>query len=173
MKKKADIKCLNCGKLFHPARKESKFCCRECGIKYNKEHGVMKKTEEQLSKLEGVEVLGYDELNRFDARVLETAGFYDDEKEPDITITYDNEETLALKLIDVLKLETGQVWYLWLENHIAGIKILDAKYAMESMLKTDINMSVILSTEDKKTLYGLSIDPWNDDKYFIDVYDIR
>ena len=51
MKKKADIKCLNCGKLFHPARKESKFCCRECGIKYNKEHGVMKKTEEQRLKL--------------------------------------------------------------------------------------------------------------------------
>ena len=134
---------------------------------------ALKKTEEQLSKLEGVEVLGFDELNRFDARVLETAGFYDDEKESDITITYDNEETLALKLIDVLKLDAGQVWYLWLENHIAGIKILDAKYAMESMLKTDINQSVTLLTEDKKTLYGLSIDSWNDDKYFINVYDIR
>jgi hypothetical protein len=134
---------------------------------------ALKKTEEKLSKLEGVEVLGYDKLNRYDASVLEAAGFYDDEKEPDITITYDNEETLALKLIDVLKLDAGQVWYLWLENHIAGIKILDAKYAMESMLKTDINLSVILSTEDKKTLYGLSIDPWNDDKYLIDVYDIR
>ena len=51
MKKKADIACLNCGKLFHPVRKESKFCCRECGIQYNKEHGVMKKTEEQRKKL--------------------------------------------------------------------------------------------------------------------------
>lgn len=140
---------------------------------------ALKKTEEQLSKLEGVEVLGFDELNsfdalnRFDARVLEASGFYDDEKEPDIIITYDNEETLVSKLIDVLKLDAGQVWYLWLENHIASIKILDVKYAMRSMLKTDINLSVILSTEDKKTLYGLSIDPWNDDKYLIDVYDIR
>lgn len=142
-------------------------------IEFSEFRKALKKTEEQLSKLEGVEVLGFDELNRFDARVLETAGFYDEDKEPDMTITYDSEETLALKLIDVLKLDAGQVWYLWLENHIAGIKILDAKYAMESMLKTDINMSVILSTEDKKTLYGLSIDPWNDDKYFIDVYDIR
>jgi hypothetical protein len=142
-------------------------------IEFSEFRKALKKTEEQLSKLEGVEVLGFDELNRFDARVLETAGFYDEDKEPDMTITYDNEETLALKLIDVLKLETGQVWYLRLGNHIAGIKILDAKYAMESMLKTDINMSVILSTEDKKTLYGLSTDPWNDDKYFIDVYDIR
>lgn len=51
MKKKADIACLNCGKLFHPARKESKFCCRECSIQYNKEHGVMKKTEEMRKKL--------------------------------------------------------------------------------------------------------------------------
>ena len=134
---------------------------------------ALKKTEEQLSKLEGVEVLGFDELNRFDARVLETAGFYDEDKEPDMTITYDSEETLASKLIDILKLDAGQVWYLWLENHIAGIKILDAKYAMESMLKTDINLSVILSTEDKKTFYGLSIDPWNDDKYLVFVYDIR
>ena len=142
-------------------------------IEFSEFRKALKKTEEQLSKLEGVEVLGFDELNRFDARVLETAGFYDEDKEPDMTITYDSEEILALKLIDVLKLDAGQVWYLWLENHIAGIKMLDAKYAMESMLKTDINQSVILSTEDKKTLYGLSIDPWNDDKYFIDLYDIR
>lgn len=51
MKKKADIECLNCGKLFHPARKESKFCCRECGIEYNKRSGKYKKTEEQRFKL--------------------------------------------------------------------------------------------------------------------------
>lgn len=134
---------------------------------------ALKKTEEQLSMLEGIEVLGFDELNRFDARVLETAGFYDEDKEPDMTITYDSEETLVSKIIDILKLDVGQVWYLWLENHIAGIKILDAKYAVRSMLKTDINQSVTLSTEDKKTLYGLSIDPWNDDKYLVFVYDIR
>lgn len=51
MKKKADIACLNCGKLFHPARKSSIFCCRECGIEYNKTHGKYKKTEEQRKKL--------------------------------------------------------------------------------------------------------------------------
>ncbi len=134
---------------------------------------ALKKTEEQLSKLEGIEVLGFDELNRFDARVLETAGFYDEDKEPDMTITYDSEETLVSKIIDILKLDAGQVWYLWLENHIAGIKIHDVKYAVRSMLKTDINQSVTLLTEDKKKLYGLSIDPWNDDKYLVFVYDIR
>ena len=51
MKKKADIACPNCGKLFHPVRKSSKFCCRECGIEYNKTHGAYKKTEEQRKKL--------------------------------------------------------------------------------------------------------------------------
>jgi len=51
VKKKADIACLNCGKLFHPARKSSIFCCRECGIEYNKTHGKYKKTEEQRKKL--------------------------------------------------------------------------------------------------------------------------
>ena len=51
MKKKANIECLNCGKLFHPPRKESKFCCRECGIEYNKSHGKYKKTEEHKIKL--------------------------------------------------------------------------------------------------------------------------
>lgn len=54
MKKKADIACLNCGKLFHPARKSSIFCCRECGIEYNKTHGKYKKTEEQRKKLSEV-----------------------------------------------------------------------------------------------------------------------
>lgn len=51
MKKKADIVCLNCGKLFHARRKESKFCCRACGIEYNKIHGKYIKTEEQKKKL--------------------------------------------------------------------------------------------------------------------------
>lgn len=51
MKKKADIACLNCGKLFHPVRKSSIFCCRECGIEYNKTHGKYKKTEEQRKKI--------------------------------------------------------------------------------------------------------------------------
>ena len=51
MKKKEDIACLNCGKMFHPARKESKFCCRECGIEYNKTHDKYKKSEEHKAKL--------------------------------------------------------------------------------------------------------------------------
>ena len=51
MQKKEDIACPNCGKMFHPARKESKFCCRKCGIEYNKSHGKYKKTEEQKAKL--------------------------------------------------------------------------------------------------------------------------
>lgn len=54
MKKKEDIACLNCGKLFHPARKESMFCCRECGIEYNKKQGKYKKTEEMRKKLSEV-----------------------------------------------------------------------------------------------------------------------
>jgi predicted nucleic acid-binding Zn-ribbon protein len=51
MKKKEDIACPNCGKLFHPARKESKFCCRQCGIEYNKAHGLYKKSDEMKAKL--------------------------------------------------------------------------------------------------------------------------
>jgi len=51
MKKKENIECLNCGKLFHPERKTSKFCCRDCSTKYNKEHGIMKKSEEQKAKI--------------------------------------------------------------------------------------------------------------------------
>lgn len=51
MKKREDIVCLNCGNLFHPNKPESKFCCRDCATIYNKEHGIMKKTEEQRAKL--------------------------------------------------------------------------------------------------------------------------
>lgn len=51
MRKKPDIACKNCGKLFHPKRKESIFCCRECASEYNKVHGVFKKSDEQKAKL--------------------------------------------------------------------------------------------------------------------------
>ena len=47
MKKREDIKCLYCDKLFHPARPNSKFCCRKCAISYNTENGILKKSEEQ------------------------------------------------------------------------------------------------------------------------------
>ena len=63
MKKKEDIACLNCGKMFHPARKESKFCCRECGIEYNKAHGKYAKTEEQKVKLSAAHI-GKDPWNK-------------------------------------------------------------------------------------------------------------
>lgn len=56
MRKKEDISCLNCGKLFHPARKETKFCCRECGIQYNKEHGKYDKSDEQKAKLSAARI---------------------------------------------------------------------------------------------------------------------
>ena len=51
MQRKPDIPCLNCGKLFHPNSKKAKFCCRECGIEYNKAHGKYAKTEEQKEKM--------------------------------------------------------------------------------------------------------------------------
>ena len=51
MKRKLDIPCKNCGKYFHPTRLKSIFCCRECGIAYNKAHGKYKKSEETKAKL--------------------------------------------------------------------------------------------------------------------------
>lgn len=63
MKKKEDIVCPNCGKLFHPARKESKFCCRQCGIEYNKAHGMYKKSDETKAKLAAAHV-GKDPWNK-------------------------------------------------------------------------------------------------------------
>jgi protein-arginine kinase activator protein McsA len=51
MRKKPDIPCKNCSKLFHARRKQSLFCCRECSIIWNTEHGVFKKTEEQRTKI--------------------------------------------------------------------------------------------------------------------------
>lgn len=63
MKKKEDIACLNCGKLFHPARKETKFCCRQCGTEYNKTHGVYKKSDEMKAKLSAAR-MGKDPWNK-------------------------------------------------------------------------------------------------------------
>lgn len=38
MRRIEDKKCLYCGKLFHPARKERLFCSKECGCRYRKEN---------------------------------------------------------------------------------------------------------------------------------------
>lgn len=54
MKKREDIECPNCGRLFHPSRPSSIFCCRECGIAYNKKTGKYKKSEEHRKKLSEV-----------------------------------------------------------------------------------------------------------------------
>lgn len=45
-------KCLQCGKEFHPARKERLFCSRECSINYRKEHDkyiVSESTKQKMS----------------------------------------------------------------------------------------------------------------------------
>lgn len=54
MKKREDIECPNCGRLFHPSRPSSIFCCRSCGVEYNKKVGKYKKSEEQRKKLSEV-----------------------------------------------------------------------------------------------------------------------
>lgn len=51
MRRKPDIACLNCGKMFHPTRKGSTFCCRQCASEYNKLHGKYSKSEETRKKL--------------------------------------------------------------------------------------------------------------------------
>ena len=44
------IKCLNCGKEFHPCQSTTKFCCRSCSASYNNKKRD-KKTIEQNSFL--------------------------------------------------------------------------------------------------------------------------
>lgn len=51
MKRKEDIECLECHKMFHPKKKQQVFCCRECAMKYNKRNGVFNKSEETRQKL--------------------------------------------------------------------------------------------------------------------------
>ena len=127
----------------------------------------------RLSKIEGIELLEMAQLNQFDLRVMEAAGVYDEDREPDVIIPYGTDtETLAAKLIDLIGIENGQVWYMLLDELIVGVKILDEKYAMLGMLKTDINKAIMLISEDKKKLYDFGLDSRGDD-YIFDVYDLK
>ena len=129
--------------------------------------------QNKLSKIEGIELLEMAQLNQFDLRVMEASGVYDEDREPDVIIPYGTDtDTLAAKLIDLIGIENGQVWYMLLDELIVGVKILDEKYAMLGMLKTDMNKAIMLISEDKKKLYDFGLDSRGDD-YIFDVYDLK
>lgn len=131
------------------------------------------KAKDKLSKIEGIELLEMAQLDQFDLRVMEAAGVYDEDRIPDVTIPYGtDDETLAAKLTDLMGVEIGQVWYMLLDELIVGVKILDVKYAMLGMLRTDINRNIMLISEDKKKLYDFGLDSRSDD-YTFDVYELR
>ncbi|MBP3799251.1 MAG: hypothetical protein J6I46_15970 [Ruminococcus sp.] len=131
------------------------------------------RVQNKLSKIEGIELLEMAQLNQFDLRVMEAAGVYDEDREPDVIIPYGTDtDTLAAKLIDLIGIENGQVWYMLLDELIVGVKILDEKYAMLGMLKTDMNKAIMLISEDKKKLYDFGLDSRGDD-YIFDVYDLK
>lgn len=131
------------------------------------------RVQNKLSKIEGIELLEMAQLNQFDLRVMEASGVYDEDREPDVIIPYGTDtDTLAAKLIDLIGIENGQVWYMLLDELIVGVKILDEKYAMLGMLKTDINKAIMLISEDKKKLYDFGLDSRGDD-YIFDVYDLK
>ena len=131
------------------------------------------RVQNKLSKIEGIELLEMAQLNQFDLRVMEASGVYDEDREPDVIIPYGTDtDTLAAKLIDLIGIENGQVWYMLLDELIVGVKILDEKYAMLGMLKTDINKAIMLISEDKKKLYDFGLDSRGDD-YIFDVYELK
>lgn len=131
------------------------------------------RVQNKLSKIEGIELLEMAQLNQFDLRVMEASGVYDEDREPDVIIPYGTDtDTLAAKLIDLIGIENGQVWYMLLDELIVGVKILDEKYAMLGMLKTDMNKAIMLISEDKKKLYDFGLDSRGDD-YIFDVYDLK
>ena len=131
------------------------------------------RVKDKLSKIDGIELLEIAQLDQFDMRVMEAAGVYDEDRIPDVTIPYGtDDETLAAKLTDLMGIEIGQVWYMLLDELIVGVKILDVRYAMLGMLRTDINRTIMLISEDKKKLYDFGLDSRSDD-YTFDVYELR
>lgn len=131
------------------------------------------RVKDKLSKIDGIELLEIAQLDQFDMRVMEAAGVYDEDRIPDVIIPYGtDDETLAAKLTDLMGIDIGQVWYMLLDELIVGVKILDVRYAMLGMLRTDINRNIMLISEDKKKLYDFGLDSRNDD-YTFDVYELR
>ena len=131
------------------------------------------RVKDKLSKIDGIELLEMAQLDQFDMRVMEAAGVYDEDRIPDVTIPYGtDDETLAAKLTDLMGIEIGQVWYMLLDELIVGVKILDVRYVMLGMLRTDINRTIMLISEDKKKLYDFGLDSRSDD-YTFDVYELR
>lgn len=51
MKRKPDVPCKNCGKLFHARSPQNLFCCRECGVEYKNKNNLYKKSDETKAKI--------------------------------------------------------------------------------------------------------------------------
>ena len=134
---------------------------------------LLQKTKNLMAKIDGIKILGYEEQNIFDDRMLRSIGFYNGEKTPDAAIAYSSdEESIVNWIIDNLGFEADESCCLWVQGFLVRIRILDIRAAVES-LWNELNPNskgFVLSTHDYKTMLEFGSDSRDEYSVLFDKY---
>ena len=134
---------------------------------------LLQKTKNLMTKINGVEILDYEEEDMLDDRMLRSIGFYNGEKTPDAAIAYSSdEESIVDWIIDNLAFEANEICCLWVQGFLVRIRILDIRAAVES-LWNELNPNskgFVLISHDYKTMLEFGSDSRDEYSILFDKY---
>lgn len=133
----------------------------------------LQKAKSILTKIEGIQVIDYEEQPSFDEDYLIRINYYNCDKNPDAKISISSNDAEIIdwiyKLIDF---QLNQIWYIRVNDFLAKIKILDIRSAILELWK-NINPpsnGFTLIDENNNTLYEFGNDSRDEGNYLFDKY---
>ena len=118
---------------------------------------LLQKIRNEVSKIEGISVLDYEENDFFDKEILREIGYYGDTKQPEDAITMDvSEKELLSWIMERVTFKEAEICYLPYFPCLVKIQFLDVKTALRSMWLLDHHICIL--TLDKKWIYEVGSD---------------
>ena len=136
----------------------------------------LQRTKNQISTIEGICVLSYEEQSIFDEKYLRGIGFYSSTKAADAKIPlHSTEAEIVEQILSLAELETGQIWYLWVNSFLVKFQITDVKKAVSNLWnKTNPNSKgFAIITKELNKMHEISIDSRDEKNILFDSYNLN
>ena len=133
----------------------------------------LQKTKNIISKIEGIQVIDYEEQYLFDEEYLRKIKFFSSDKVADSKISdYSNDYEVIEWIYKLMDFQIDQVWYIFLNGFLIKIQILDIKTAIMSLWNGiyEYDKGFVLVNEKKSTMFEFGSDSRDEENYLFDKY---
>ena len=133
----------------------------------------LQRTKNIISKIEGIQVIDYEEEILFDEEYLQKINYFNSEKIADSKISHCSNDSEILDWIyNLMDFQIDQIWYIWLNGFLVRIQILNIKAAIMGLWNNidSRHKHFVLINENRNMMYEFGSDSRDEYNYLFDKY---